>query len=192
MQMLSPGEHLQVTLLERSIWNRVPAPMPSTVVMSAHGEYGDVKTGSRVYRGPGCAAAACRNPGWTVEHTLLATSATSADTLKLLQGDADLLRAHLKERYRQHLLPREGAVNIRVASIGSNTGYQIDSEVCALACSQEPEINDSAATLLPSKGSVLRLQLLALPLCLRNLAVWSGTQRCGAGYGKRAQVLGAV
>lgn len=105
--------------------------MPALFVMSAHGKYDDAETGSRVYRSPGCAAAACRNPGWTVEHTLLALSPTPADALKLLQNDAALLRALLKERYREQLLLRDGAVNIRVASIGRNAGYQIDSEVRA-------------------------------------------------------------
>jgi hypothetical protein len=125
---------MQVVLLERSIWNSVPTPMPALAVMSAHGEYDGQSTGTRVYPNLGCADAACRNPGWTVEYSVVVLTSRPVQTVAMLQEDASLLRTHLKETYRDLLLQRNDAINIKIAMIGPNDGYQVDTEVHTAAC----------------------------------------------------------
>lgn len=103
--------------------------MPALAVMSAHGEYDGQSTGTRVYPHLGCADAACRNPGWTVEYSTVVLTSRPVQALAQLQEDASLLRAHLKEAYRELLLPRNDAINIKIAMIGPNEGYQVDTPV---------------------------------------------------------------
>jgi hypothetical protein len=125
---------VQVVLLDRSIWNSRGLGMPAVSVMSAHGEYdtpsGTSNTGLRVYGASGCADTACRNAGWTVEYSLVVLTSSPATTMSQLHTDAAAIRTHLKEAYSQHLQTGEYAVNVQITIVGTNEGYQVDTQVC--------------------------------------------------------------
>lgn len=124
---------VQVVLLDRSIWNSRGSGMPAVAVMSAHGEFGTSSgtsdTGVRIYGASGCADTACRNAGWTVEHSLVVLTSLPATAMGQLHTDAAAIHAHLKEAYSQQLQAGEYAVNIQITLVGTNEGYQVDTQV---------------------------------------------------------------
>lgn len=115
---------LQVELQERRVWasdrntTRAAAPLQAQ------------NTGSmRVYRNSGCGEVACRNSGWTVQHSAVVLVADLDGGLARLHSDAAAVRSYIRTMHGGDLMPGEYAVNVQVSWLGTNPQYQMETQV---------------------------------------------------------------
>lgn len=84
----------------------------------------------RAYPQSGCAERACRNAGWTVQHTLVILTRNPSDAISKLYADTNAIRAHIREAYSEYLLALQDAVNVQLRHLGENHGYAVNAMVC--------------------------------------------------------------
>ena len=138
-QQIDINSKLQVELWQQLLWSEVSSSMPSPAVMSANGSYTmpsqsskaaeQLSTGMRVYGALGCADSACRNAGWTVQHTLLVLTSSPSSTAAQLNADASAIKQHLHDAYAEQLQAGQLAVNVQVSQAEANEGYHLDTQV---------------------------------------------------------------
>jgi hypothetical protein len=120
---------LQVTLLQRSIWNTNSQPTPSLVPMTTDGVYGGRHTGMHVLPSAGCVDSACRSWGWTVQYSLVVLIPDDPMVLANLHEDAQVISGYIRNAYEEHLMSGERVVNVQVTMAGHNNGYHVDAQV---------------------------------------------------------------
>lgn len=85
-----------------------------------------------IFSQPGCIDSACRNEGWTVQHSTLVLHSNVDAAIKLLQEDAATVRAHVRREYGDYLQSYEYSVHVEVSWLGTNSHYEVESQVCWL------------------------------------------------------------
>lgn len=128
--------HVQVELYERTIWPKERTASRVPVLLSAtENASGAAPSELQVFSEPGCLDSACRNEGWTVQHSALVLHSRVDTASKLLQEDAAAVRAHVRREYSTFLQSEEYSVHVEVSWLGANSHYDVESQVsCLFRC----------------------------------------------------------